>query len=100
MPPEVRRGREYKSVPAAQVRSSLPRGGAVAWGGAAARALFDAARRDGNRTPLLFASGYSDPDRSGGSLDPSLPLLPKPWTGLDLLAHVREILDRNAEALP
>jgi two-component system, cell cycle sensor histidine kinase and response regulator CckA len=57
------------------------------------RALYDAARREGRTTPFLFASGYSDPDRAAG-LDPSVPLLHKPWTGPDLLAKVRELLDR------
>jgi two-component system, cell cycle sensor histidine kinase and response regulator CckA len=56
------------------------------------RALLDAARRAGHATPFLFASGYSDPDRAA-SLDPSLPILQKPWTGPDLLRKVREILD-------
>jgi len=58
------------------------------------RALFDAARREGHTTPFLFASGYSDPDRAAG-LDPSVPLLQKPWTGPDLLRKVREMLDRE-----
>jgi PAS domain S-box-containing protein len=57
------------------------------------RALYDAARREGHTTPFLFASGYSDPDRSA-SLDPSVPLLHKPWTEPDLLERIREILDR------
>jgi len=57
------------------------------------RALYDAARREGHTTPFLFASGYSDPDRSS-SLDPSVPLLHKPWTEPDLLERIREILDR------
>jgi two-component system, cell cycle sensor histidine kinase and response regulator CckA len=61
------------------------------------RALLDAARRAGHATPFLFASGYSDPDRAG-SLDPSLPILQKPWTGPDLLRKVREILDREQGA--
>jgi len=44
----------------------------------------------------LFASGYSDGDRSGRApLDPSLPLLFKPWTPNDLLNKVRELLDSN-----
>ncbi|HYU90245.1 MAG TPA: ATP-binding protein, partial [Gemmatimonadales bacterium] len=57
------------------------------------RALYDAARREGHTTPFLFASGYSDPDRAA-SLDPSVPLLHKPWTEPDLLGRIREILDR------
>ncbi len=58
------------------------------------RALFDAARRAGHTTPFLFVSGYSDPDRTA-SLDPSVPLLHKPWTAPDLLRKVRDILDRR-----
>ncbi len=58
-------------------------------------ALYDAARREGHTTPFLFASGYSDPERAA-SLDPSAPLLHKPWTESDLLARIREILDRPA----
>ena len=58
------------------------------------RALLDAARRAGHTTPFLFASGYSDPDRAA-TLDRSVPLLQKPWTGPDLLRKVREILDRD-----
>jgi PAS domain S-box-containing protein len=57
------------------------------------RALYDAARREGHTTPFLFASGYSDSDRAT-SLDPSVPLLHKPWTEPDLLGRIREILDR------
>ena len=58
------------------------------------RALYDQARREGRAMPFLFASGYSDGDRSGRApLDPSLPLLFKPWTPNDLLNKVRELLD-------
>ena len=58
------------------------------------RALYDAARREGHTVPFLFASGYSDPDRAA-SLDPSIPLLHKPWTEQDLLTRLRDILDRT-----
>jgi len=59
------------------------------------RALYDAARRDGHTVPFLFASGYSDPSgRGAAALDPSVPLLHKPWTGPDLLGRVRQLLDR------
>src|SRR5437667_421863 len=58
------------------------------------RALYDAARREGRAMPFLFASGYSDGDRSGRApLDPSLPFLFTPWTPNDLLNKVRELLD-------
>ena len=60
------------------------------------RGLYDAARREGHTVPFLFASGYSDPEARGtSSLDPSTPLLHKPWTGPDLLARLREMLDRQ-----
>jgi nitrogen-specific signal transduction histidine kinase len=60
------------------------------------RGLYDAARRDGNTTPFLFASGYSPGDERG-SLPPELgvPLLHKPWTPDDVLIRVREILDQK-----
>jgi PAS domain S-box-containing protein len=59
------------------------------------RALYDAARRDGHAVAFLFASGYSDPNGRGTApLDPSAPLLHKPWTGPDLLARLRDLLDR------
>jgi PAS domain S-box-containing protein len=62
------------------------------------RALYDAARRDGQVVPFLFASGYSDPrGRGTTTLDPSAPLLHKPWTGPDLLARIRELLDKDGE---
>jgi CheY-like chemotaxis protein len=59
------------------------------------RALYDAARRESQTVPFLFASGYSASDRAAG-LDPSVPLLNKPWTTADLLGRVREVLDREA----
>jgi two-component system, cell cycle sensor histidine kinase and response regulator CckA len=63
------------------------------------RALYDAARREGRTMPFLFASGHSDGDRSGRApLDPSLPLLFKPWTPNDLLTKVRELLDQTSAA--
>jgi CheY-like chemotaxis protein len=62
------------------------------------RGLYDAARREGQTVPFLLASGYSASDRAAG-LDPSVPLLNKPWTTSDLLGRVREILDREADAL-
>jgi CheY-like chemotaxis protein len=61
------------------------------------RALYDAARREGYTVPFLFASGYAASDRAAG-LDPSVPLLHKPWTTSDLLGRLREILDREGDA--
>jgi len=60
------------------------------------RALYDAARRDGQAVPFLFASGHTDPDgRAPATGDPATPLLQKPWTGPDLLTRVRQLLDRE-----
>jgi PAS domain S-box-containing protein len=60
------------------------------------RGLYDAVRRDGKDTPFLFVSGYSPGDHRG-NLPPELsaPVLDKPWTPVDLLARVREMLDRS-----
>jgi hypothetical protein len=66
---------------------------------ASGRGLYDAARREGQTVPFLFASGYSASDRAAG-LDPSVPLLQQAvGTTSDLLGRVREILDREADAL-
>ncbi len=60
------------------------------------RALYDAARRDGQTVPFLFASGHTSPGgREASSDDPAGPLLPKPWTGPDLLTRVPKQLDRK-----
>ncbi|MGH7700017.1 MAG: PAS domain S-box protein, partial [Gemmatimonadales bacterium] len=59
------------------------------------RALHDQARREGKAMPFLFASGYVG--IAGGDrepLDPALPFLRKPWSRADLLARLRELLDR------
>src|SRR2546422_358414 len=56
-----------------------------------------ATRRGGHATPFLFASGYPAPDRAA-SLDPSVPLLHKPWTEEDLLGRIRAMLDREQGA--
>jgi two-component system, cell cycle sensor histidine kinase and response regulator CckA len=60
------------------------------------RGLYDAVRREGIKTPFLFASGYS-PGDDRASLPPELgvPLLHKPWTHDDVLTRVREVLDRK-----
>ena len=59
------------------------------------RALYDAARREGKTTPFLFASGYSPGDGRATPPELGVPLLHKPWTPADLLARVRELLDRK-----
>jgi len=59
------------------------------------RAFYEAARREGYETPFLFASGYSPEDGRGDlPAEPGLPMLHKPWTPADLLARVRELLDK------
>jgi len=59
------------------------------------RGLYDAARREGITTPFLFASGYSPGDERGSPPAEGVPMLHKPWTHDDLLARIRETLDRK-----
>jgi CheY-like chemotaxis protein len=58
------------------------------------RQLLDTLRKAGNRVPFVYTSGYSALDaRESAELDPSVPLLPKPWSASDLAAMVRQVLD-------
>lgn len=62
------------------------------------RRLYHAARREGKRTPFLFASGYGT-ERGAVREDSevSVPFLSKPWTVRELTGMVRELLDEKPE---
>ncbi len=60
------------------------------------RELYAALRDEGFRMPFLFTSGYTDRMSSDSvALDPSVPVLPKPWTWTELTASVRAALDEG-----
>ncbi len=57
--------------------------------------LYRTLRDVGDRTPFIMASGYAGRSASGlADLDPSVPVLKKPWKPGQLLLLVREVLDR------
>jgi CheY-like chemotaxis protein len=61
--------------------------------------FYEALRRSGSQTRILFTSGYADRDVSQrGAVDPNLPFIHKPWTVSDLLAKIREVLDKRPQA--
>ena len=54
------------------------------------RELYASLRDEGFTMPFLFTSGYTDRMSSDTvALDPSVPILPKPWTWAELTASVR-----------
>jgi two-component system, cell cycle sensor histidine kinase and response regulator CckA len=60
------------------------------------RELHATLRDEGFRMPFLFTSGYTDRMSSDTvALDPSVPVLPKPWTWTELTASVRSALDEG-----
>jgi CheY-like chemotaxis protein len=60
------------------------------------RELYEALKGEGKRVNVMFVSGYSSKDVVESKVLPSeVPLLNKPWTIPDLLARVREVLDRQ-----
>ncbi len=60
------------------------------------RELHATLRSEGFRMPFLFTSGYTDRMSSDTvALDPSVPVLPKPWTWTELTASVRAALDEG-----
>ena len=60
------------------------------------RELYASLREEGFRMPFLFTSGYTDRMSSDiVALDPSVPVLPKPWTWTELTASVRAALDEG-----
>ncbi len=63
------------------------------------RELYASLREEGFRMPFLFTSGYTDRMSSDTvALDPSVPVLPKPWTWTELTASVRAALDEGFTA--
>ena len=63
------------------------------------RELYASLRDEGYRMPFLFTSGYTDRMSSDTvALDPSVPVLPKPWTWTELTASVRAALDEGYAA--
>ena len=60
------------------------------------RELYASLREEGFRMPFLFTSGYTDRmSNDTVALDPSVPVLPKPWTWTELTASVRAALDEG-----
>jgi CheY-like chemotaxis protein len=58
--------------------------------------LHAAVEREARGVKFLFTSGYTARDvRVSAALDSTVPFLPKPWTVRDLVARVREVLDRD-----
>ena len=65
------------------------------------RELYASLRDEGYRMPFLFTSGYTDRMSSDTvALDPSVPVLPKPWTWTELTASVRAALDEGFTPAP
>jgi len=63
------------------------------------RELYAALRDAGYRMPFLFTTGYTDRMTTDSvALDPSVPVLPKPWTWTELAASVRAAIDAGAAA--
>jgi two-component system, cell cycle sensor histidine kinase and response regulator CckA len=60
------------------------------------RELYASLRDEGFRMPFLFTSGYTDRmSNDSVALDPTVPVLPKPWTWTELTASVRAALDEG-----
>ena len=58
--------------------------------------LYTTLRRDGGTVPFLMSSGYVGKSAAGlADLDPSVPILKKPWKTKELLRLIREVLDRE-----
>jgi signal transduction histidine kinase/ActR/RegA family two-component response regulator len=63
------------------------------------RELYESARGEGIVTPFLFTSGYTDRIAAeAAALDPSIPVLPKPWTWHELSGSVRSAIDESRRA--
>lgn len=58
-------------------------------------AMYDAIRNEAPDTRFMFMTGHAAHVlRVSGNVDPRLPFLFKPWTGIELLKRVRELLDQ------
>ena len=63
------------------------------------RELYASLRAEGFTMPFLFTSGYTDRMSSDTvALDPSVPVLPKPWTWTELTASVRAAIEEGFTA--
>jgi len=63
-------------------------------------AMYDAIRNFAPDTRFMFMSGHaSHVLRVSGNVDPQLPFIYKPWSGIELLKRVRELLDQAPVAL-
>jgi signal transduction histidine kinase/ActR/RegA family two-component response regulator len=64
------------------------------------RELYEQARAEGIATPFLFTSGYTDRIAAeAAALDPTIPVLPKPWTWHELSGSVRAAIDEGRRAV-
>ena len=60
------------------------------------RQFHDALREQGENVAVLFSSGYSaDEVYQSAILESEVPFIAKPWTIMDLLTRVREVLDEQ-----
>ena len=60
------------------------------------RQFHDALREQGENVAVLFSSGYSaDEVYQSAILESEVPFIAKPWTIMDLLIRVREVLDEQ-----
>mgnify|MGYP002783548885 FL=1 len=63
------------------------------------RELYEQVRAEGITTPFLFTSGYTDRIAAeAAALDPTIPVLPKPWTWHELSGSVRAAIDEGRRA--
>jgi PAS domain S-box-containing protein len=59
-------------------------------------AMYDAIRNFAPHTRFMFTSGHATHVlRVSGNVDPRVPFIYKPWSGIELLKRVRELLDRE-----
>ena len=58
-------------------------------------AMYDAIRNFAPDTRFMFMSGHATHVlRVSGNFEPQLPFIYKPWTGIELLKRIRELLDQ------